>query len=135
MNACFCDYEAPEFYHKETRKARNAHRCSECCRVIEPGESYEHVHGKWDGEVGTFKTCPRCLALKEWVKAHVPCFCWAHGNIVDDAIETARHYAHHAPGLMFGAYRRQVAIRRQRKPSNAELRGRPLADGHALATG
>jgi hypothetical protein len=59
--------------------------------------------------------------LKEWVKAHVPCFCWAHGNIIEDAIETARNYAHEAPGLLFGAYRRQVAIMRQRKLHNAAL--------------
>jgi hypothetical protein len=123
MDACYCDYEPAEFYHQETRKAKKAHRCSECGREIEPGDAYEHVRGKWDGEMGVFKTCPRCLALREWVKAHVPCFCWAHGNIIEDAIETARNYAHEAPGLLFGAYRRQVAIRRQRKLHNAMLRG------------
>jgi hypothetical protein len=123
MDACYCDYEPAEFYHQETRKAKKAHRCSECGREIEPGDAYEHVRGKWDGEMGVFKTCPRCLALREWVKAHVPCFCWAHGNIIEDAIETARNYAHEAPGLLFGAYRRQVAIRRQRKLHNAELTG------------
>ncbi len=113
MTECFCDYESPEFYHCETRRAKKDHCCSECGRAITLGESYEHVHAKWNGDISTFKTCPRCLALKEWVEAHVPCFCWAHGNIIDDAIETARGYAHEAPGLLFGAYRRQVAIRRQ----------------------
>ena len=103
--------------------ALNSSPASECGRVIEPGDAYEHVRGKLDGEVDTFKTCPRCLALKEWVKAHVPCFCLAHGNIIDDAIETARGYAHEAPGLLFGAYRRQVAIRRQRKTHNAKVSG------------
>lgn len=131
MDACYCDYDPPEFYHQETRRAKKEHHCSECAREIEPGEAYEHVRGKWDGRVDTFKTCPRCLALREWVRAHVPCFCWAHGNIIEDAIETARGYAHEAPGLLFGAYRRQVAIRRQRKTHNAELMGRPLADDPA----
>lgn len=118
MDACYCDYDPPEFYHQEVRRAKKEHRCSECGRSISPGESYEHVRGKWDGYVDTFKTCPRCLALKAWVQARVPCLCWAHGNIIEDAIEGAREYAHEAPGLLFGAYRRQIAIRRQRKPHN-----------------
>lgn len=128
MDACYCDYDAPEFYHQENRKAKKEHRCSECARAIEPGETYEHVRGKWNGDVDTFKTCPRCLALKEWVRAHVPCFCWAHGNIIEDAIETARGYAHEAPGLLFGAYRRKVAIKRQRKLHNASLSGLPRTE-------
>jgi hypothetical protein len=108
---CSCDYDCPEFYVAEHRRARTAHRCDECQRSIEPGERYEHVRGKWDGQVGSFDTCTRCLALREWVAAHVPCFCWAHGNLLDDAIETARAYADQAPGLLFGAYRRELAIR------------------------
>ena len=119
MDACYCDNEPAEFYHQETRKAKKEHKCSECGRAIAAGERYQHVRGKWDGDVCTFRTCPRCLALKDWVAAHVPCFCWAHGNIIEDAIETARDYTHEAPGLLFGAYRRQVAIRRQHKTHNA----------------
>lgn len=112
---CFCDYEMPEFCHIELRKARKEHRCDECGRIIERGDTYENVHGKWDGRLDTFKTCSRCLALKEWVRTHVPCFCWAYGNVREDALETARSYADQAPGLLFGAYRREVAIRRGRK--------------------
>ncbi|GAB4059139.1 hypothetical protein GCM10028811_12420 [Uliginosibacterium sediminicola] len=115
MNACFCDYEPAEFYQQARRRAKKEHSCSECGRAIDPGELYEHASGKWDGDVRAFKTCPRCLALKDWVDAHVPCSCWAHGNIIEDAIEAARAYSHEAPGLLFGAYRRQVAINRQRR--------------------
>lgn len=32
--------------------------------------------------------------------------------LIEDSIEAAREYAHEAPGLLFGAYRRQVAIKR-----------------------
>lgn len=115
MDDCYCYYEPAEFYHKEERRAKKDHRCSECGRTIEPSETYEYVRGKWNGDFDTFKTCPRCLALLEWVQAHVPCFCWEHGNLIEDAIETARDYANDAPGLLFGAYRRHVAISRQRK--------------------
>ena len=118
MDSCYCDYDPAGFYHQVTLRAKKEHRCSECYRAIEPGDAYEHVRGKLDGMFDTFKTCPRCLALREWVKTHVPCFCWAHGNIIEDAIETARGYAHEAPGLLFGAYRRQVAIMRQTKTHN-----------------
>lgn len=115
MTECFCDYDSPLAYGRAEPIARKAHRCEECGGVIAPGERYERVFGVWErGRPEVFKTCPRCIALRDWVSAHVPCFCWAHGNIRDDAIETARSWAHEAPGLLFGAYRREVAIRRHR---------------------
>lgn len=113
--ACFCDYDSPILYVKqEVKAARVSHRCYECSKTIKPGEGYERVRAIWErGDAPqTVATCQRCLALREWVKAHVPCFCWAHGNIIDDAIETAQHYAHDAPGLLFRAYRLKLAIRR-----------------------
>jgi len=122
-DTCFCDYDPPEFYSQRMQTAKKEHRCEECGKPICTGETYENVSGKWDGRFDTFKTCTRCLALKDWVKAHVPCFCWAHGNIREDALETAREYGRQAPGLLFGAYRREVAIRRGFKPHNVELTG------------
>lgn len=124
---CFCDYEMPEFCHEENRTARKDRTCTECRCAIEIGETYEHVRGKWDGELNTFDLCPRCVSLRDWVKSHVPCFCWAYGNIHDDAIEHAQHYAHEAPGLLFGAYRRLVAIRNHLKPYNAGANRTPTA--------
>lgn len=114
--SCYCDtdYEAPTFYRKTVPTARIKHRCEECGAMIRPGEKYESVSGMWDGDFGTFKTCQHCIGLREYVKAHVPCLCWAHGNIVDDCIEAARNYAHDAPGLLFGAYRFVVRSRRAR---------------------
>ena len=111
---CYCDFEHPEFYHREQRTARTAHKCSECRSTIHPGERYEHVRGKWEGDVGTFNTCCRCLALREWVTAHVPCACWTHGNMREDVLADAEHWGMQAPGLWFGAMRREVLIRRAR---------------------
>jgi hypothetical protein len=112
---CFCDYDPPSVYSRALVKAaRKAHACEECGRAIMPGESYEHVWGVWDGRSWTFCTCSHCLDLREWVKAHVPCFCWAHGHTREDAIETARDYAKEAPGFLFGTYRREVLIRQAR---------------------
>lgn len=100
MSDCYCDFEPAQFYRAARHKSRKARRCSECGRTIAPGEQYEHVHGKWDGEIGTFNTCQRCLALRDLVEAHIPCFCWAHGDVVDGAIETARGFEHESPELM-----------------------------------
>lgn len=114
---CFCDYEAPTFYNKKTPKANRLHCCEECGGAIKAGEQYEYVAGHWDGSFGAFKTCQRCLNLREYVKAHVPCFCWAHGNMIEDAINTAEGWNREAPGLLFGAYRLQIKIRRARLAS------------------
>lgn len=108
---CYCDEVTPSVYKIKIRLARKPHVCSECFRKIHAGEKYEHVFGIWDGLPSTFKTCERCLALKEFITAHVPCFCVSHGNLIDDLIETARE--HDTAGLLFGAYRRLVKIQRQ----------------------
>lgn len=113
---CHCDYDPPSIYSQTPVKAaRKEHRCSECRRTIKAGEPYEFTFGIWEGHAETYKTCQHCLALREWVKAHVPCFCWAHGNTRQDALDTAHGWRHEAPGLLFGAWRREVAIRRERK--------------------
>ena len=112
MSECYCDYDPAEFYHSEKRKARKQHKCDECDGVIQSGERYEHVRAKWEGDVGTYDTCARCLDLREFIMAHVPCVCWAHGNMIEDCIEAAQELAHETDGLLFGAYRRKVLIER-----------------------
>lgn len=119
---CYCDYDTPELYIKEIRTARKQHRCYECRGTILPGEKYEHVRGKWEGEMGSFKTCQHCIDLRTWTKNNVPCLCWAHGSIQDDcreAIEDARYRApRETAGLMFGFLRRIVKrdrINKQRR--------------------
>ena len=107
---CSCDYDAPAVYDRKERRARTAHRCSECARPIRTGETYEDVRGLWDGRWDRFRTCSRCLDLRRFAEDRAECSCWAHGNVIEDAIETAREEGR--PGLLFGAYRRLVAIRR-----------------------
>lgn len=117
MSFCECDYDPPSIY-KRTRvqAARKEHKCSECFREIKSGEPYENAWGIWDGRADTFRTCHHCLALRDFVEAHVPCVCWAHGNTREDAINTAEGWSHEAPGLYFGALRRELLIRRASKP-------------------
>ena len=113
MSECVCDWEQPDFYRTKQTRARKAHFCYECDRKIAPGEHYEYNIGKWEGSIETSKTCFHCLALRDYIIAHVPCFCWMHGSIIDDAIETAKEWSHEAPGLLFGAYRLKIHIKRQ----------------------
>lgn len=109
---CYCDYDSPEFCHTEIRKARKPHSCSECRGVIAIGEQYEHVRGKWDGNVCTIQTCLRCLDIRTWVTNSVPCFCWAFGNMIENAREAIGAAVWRAPdetvGLRFGFLRRLV---------------------------
>ena len=92
--------------------------------MIAQNECYEYTVGKWEGDVNTFKTCAHCLALRDYVKAHVPCFCWYYENMLEDAIEAAREWSHEAPGLLFGAYRRKIQIRREQL-----LTQKPITNG------
>lgn len=110
MSDCYCDYDPASFYNREVRRARKRHRCYECSGYILPGETYEYVVGKWD-YVSSFKTCSRCVDLRTWVSNNLPCFCWAHGNMRDDAREAVfeAHYraGDEVKGIRFGFVRRE----------------------------
>jgi len=79
---CSCIYvgnedDIADFHSKKIQTARKPHSCSECKRVIEPGESYEYVAGSWDGFFQTYKTCEDCLSIRNQF------FCdgWFYGEI------------------------------------------------------
>ena len=115
MSACYCDYEMPSVCRVETRKAIKQHRCCECRRIIQPGERYEHVWGVWEDKPDTHKTCQHCVGLREYVIAHVPCFCWLYESMREDALQVLRDYAQEIPGLWFGGARRYVQAEQLRK--------------------
>lgn len=111
--SCYCDDGVlPDFYHKECRKARKAHRCYECGCKIERGEVYEYVRGKWDDDPISMHTCPDCVRLRD-AFCEMECFCWLHGSLLDD-VETQFQDADFSPGLRY-AYLRIVAAHRWRK--------------------
>jgi hypothetical protein len=113
---CYCDYEQPDIYRSDIRKARKQYECEECSGFITAGEQYEYVFGVWDGHVSIFKTCERCLNIRQWVQNNVPCFCWAHGNMIGDASDAVNEAFWRAPeetvGLSFGFLRRKVALKK-----------------------
>lgn len=118
---CFCDYEPAIIYNRATRKARKPHRCDECGGNIAVGQYHEVVDAMWDRSIGfeTARTCSLCLDLRKFVTASVPCFCWAHGNMLEDARDTVQDAYERAGdevcGLFMGYGRRRVAIDRARR--------------------
>ena len=100
MANCWCDYVPSKFYSAAIRKARKEHECEECGRAIARGEKYEYVSGMWEDYIDTYKTCLGCVELKKLVKQFVPCFCWHHRTLHDDAKETADYYRGECPELL-----------------------------------
>jgi hypothetical protein len=58
------DYDGPSFSVEELRRAAKPHTCCECRDVILPSHTYEHVSGKWDGIMYTYKTCMSCREIR-----------------------------------------------------------------------
>lgn len=61
------DYDPPEVWRDEKRRARCTHRCGECGRDIVKGETYEVCAGLTDGRWFGGKTCEHCVAAREWL--------------------------------------------------------------------
>ncbi len=114
---CYCDYGDPPLMYSagmrtRSSRAQKAIKCYECHLPILSGDRYERVWAKWpdDDAPRAICTCPRCLALREYVEAHMPCFCWQHGYMLESARDTVDEYAHEAPGLRFRFWRLMVAV-------------------------
>jgi hypothetical protein len=114
---CFCDYDPATFYERRVVRARKPHKCEECNRAIPKGCQYEYTSGLWDGYFDTFKTCLACVAARQFVTASVPCFCWAHGNLHQDIVDTVSEARFRAPDEMRGVAFRlgRIVIEERRK--------------------
>lgn len=108
---CSCDITTyPYFERRHT--ARKTYQCYDCCGPITKGERYLSVGGLCEGEWWNGKLCQRCEAMLDWVKAHVPCACPSFGNMREELTELCQEASRQAPGLLFGFYRRVIAIDR-----------------------
>jgi hypothetical protein len=63
------DAEPWDVFESKDRRAVKAHRCTECGRTIDPGETYQHAAGLMDGNWFTFKTCAHCRTCCAWLVA------------------------------------------------------------------
>lgn len=79
----------PECREVHTRRAAKAHRCGECLRAVQPGETYEIVKGRWDSHWSIYRTCAHCAAAREWLSA--VCRGWVYGAVHEDLVEHCRN--------------------------------------------
>ncbi len=62
--ACSLDYGYhSEVYSRRWRTARKPNECCECGDPIKPGERYEYVWGKCEGDWYTAVTCETCVKI------------------------------------------------------------------------
>ncbi len=79
MLSCECDNAYPAFYQEAERTCRKPRKCSECRRVIDAGERYTAISGKWDGDFCAFSVCPHCEAATAYIRAVAACWCYYLG--------------------------------------------------------
>jgi len=60
MMSCSCDFDPCTIWRDEPRRARKAHRCSDCGGTITAGETYRSLAMLFDGEWSTAKRCADC---------------------------------------------------------------------------
>lgn len=116
------DYEHPDFCTTTNPVAKKQHYCSECQHPIYPGENYERVSGKWDGEVITFKICTFCQDLKNYT-SEITEYEFGLGNLHEEMRE-AIYSTSLKRGQAVGYLRRLWAV------DNRRVSYRRAADGN-----
>lgn len=64
------DAEGPTYGITIWPNARKPHRCCECSRAIEPGETHEHATGIWEGRWEQYRTCADCVNVRVDLERH-----------------------------------------------------------------
>lgn len=137
---CYCDYDPPEVYSSRIVRGRKLYSCYECGKPIAIGETHEYVFAVWGGYPGSPRTCMSCVGIRNFVKTNIPCFCWGHGNLIEDCrntIEAAYDAARdEVQGLAFGFGRLLVKAKRARAHDDRtpaqRLMGEPIRERSAL---
>lgn len=90
------------------RKARIEHRCGDCLRSIEPGETYEYFTALYDGYWFEAKTCVHCIEARRWLLD--VCGGWLYTEVLDELREhyiESSLYASVSLGRLLAAGKRQ----------------------------
>lgn len=61
----YCD-SPPAFYTEQRVKARKPHKCCETGRMIQPGEMYWRINGKWEGGLSSFAQSEAAYHFARW---------------------------------------------------------------------
>lgn len=92
---CSCVYVendgSLDFHSEKIITAKKTHLCGECGTRINPGDKYEYVVAKCDGEFCVAKTCQICLEIRNVF------FCkeWVYGFILEDLCTHISDYKGH----------------------------------------
>ena len=93
-----CDCEYPEVGGEVIeRKARKVHDCYECNIVIDKGDIYSCIKGRWEGKWYTFHICNNCMKLRRVLEKDSCCIPYGElQDIAKDYLEcyTDINYAH-----------------------------------------
>lgn len=109
--------ETGDFETHSYPKARKPHRCGECGRTIDRGETYRRDFCTYEGSGAAYKTCRHCEVGQRWLELN--CGGWLFGGVGEDVREHAAEYPSIAPGLL--------------RVANGIRRGWKRADGHGLS--
>lgn len=90
------------------RKARKAHKCDECRRIIAPGERYEYTTFMWEGDFTEHKICDRCQVGADWLIKNCGGFIYQE---IDEEIE--EHAQEYGKPLAIPLRRLVVGMRRK----------------------
>ena len=82
--------ERYDVYHSRNPKARKRHKCSECSRVIEVGETYRVTEGLYDGVWSMNKVCAHCSVPASWLAEN--CGGYMDGGVYEDIAEHVDEY-------------------------------------------
>lgn len=108
-----CD-EIVDVLSECTHKARVRHRCNECRRDIEPGETYLSEAYVLDHEFEDHKTCAHCQVARAWLL--IECRGFLYSGIAGDIAE------HAGAGLYgFGVTRLSAGMRRHWRRKDGRL--------------
>ena len=77
------DLNFPTLVTEKIQRARKQYACTECREPIPPGERYEYVKGRWEGEWSTFRTCLGCFDVRKTLL----CGGWTYGELWNDLSE------------------------------------------------
>jgi hypothetical protein len=88
-----CAVDGGERYSNYTTKlvrARKQHRCDECDRTIEKGETYRYAQGVMEGGWSLHYICSHCEVPAGWLIEN--CGGYLHCGILDDIREHVAEY-------------------------------------------
>lgn len=95
---CSIDGDAPDVYRATDHVARVQHKCIECNRAIEPGETYRRAFMVYGGHPDTFKTCTHCQVGQAWLAEN--CGGFMHHGLIEEMEEHAETYPDHRFGFL-----------------------------------